>query len=275
MDFLSELWTIIQYFILGLVQGVTEPIPISSSGHIMIFRELFGIDTPGLSFEIFVNFASLLAILVIYREDIIRLIKNGWLYITKKEEAAKSDFRFIIYLIVATIPVGVIGVLFGDAIGAVINENAMNVVGVTLLITAAAVWMIRNLRGKKNDGDLSMKDALIVGFSQAIAVTPGISRSGATIVASMLVGMRQETALRFSFLLYIPVSLGTAILEIPAIVNDPSFSTLWIPYVVAFITAFIASYFALRWFMNIMAKGNLKYFAYYCLVVGLLVIFFL
>ncbi|WP_067730685.1 undecaprenyl-diphosphate phosphatase [Oceanobacillus damuensis] len=275
MDFLVELWTIIQYFILGLVQGVTEPIPISSSGHIMIFRELFAIDSPGLSFEIFVNFASLLAVLTIYRRDIVRLIRNGWLYVTKKEETAKSDFRFIIYLIVATIPVGVIGVLFGDAIGQIINENAMNVVGVTLLITAAAVWMIRNLRGRKNDGDLTIKDALIVGFSQAIAVTPGISRSGATIVASMLIGMRQETALRFSFLLYIPVSLGTAILEIPAILSDPSFSTLWIPYVVAFITAFIASYFALRWFMNIMAKGNLRYFAYYCVVVGLLVIFFL
>ncbi|MGJ9459368.1 undecaprenyl-diphosphate phosphatase [Oceanobacillus sp. CF4.6] len=272
---MTNIWTIIQYFILGLVQGVTEPIPISSSGHIMIFRELFGIETPGLSFEIFVNFASLLAILVVFREDIIRLIKNGWLYITKKDEAAKSDFRFIIYLVVATIPVGVIGVLFGDAIGELINANAMNVVGVTLLITAAAVWMIRNLRGKKNDGDLTMKDAIIVGFAQAIAVTPGISRSGATIVASMLVGMRQETALRFSFLLYIPVSLGTSILEIPNIIQDPTFSTLWIPYVVAFITAFIATYFALKWFMNVMAKGNLRYFSYYCIVVGLLVIFFL
>ena len=275
MDFISNIWTIIQYLILGLVQGVTEPIPISSSGHIMIFRELFGIDSPGLSFEIFVNFASFLAILIIYRHDIIRLMKNGWLYITKKDEAAKNDFRFIIYLIIGTIPVGVVGVFFGDAIGELINENAMNVVGVTLLITAAAIWLIRNLRGKKNDGDLTMKDSLIVGLAQAIAVTPGISRSGATIVASMLVGMKQETALRFSFLLYIPVSLGTSILEIPDIIQDPSFSTLWIPYLIAFIAAFIASYVALKWFMNIMAKGNLRYFSYYCLIVGLLVIFFL
>ncbi|WP_140321986.1 undecaprenyl-diphosphate phosphatase [Oceanobacillus rekensis] len=272
---MSNIWTIIQYFILGLVQGVTEPIPISSSGHIMIFRELFGIDSPGLSFEIFVNFASFLAVLIIYRHDIIRLIKNGWLYITKRDKTAESDFRFIIYLIIATIPVGVIGVLFGDAIGELINANAMNVVGVTLLITAAAIWLIRNLRGKKNDGDLTVKDSIIVGLAQAIAVTPGISRSGASIVASMLVGMRQETALRFSFLLYIPVSLGTSILEIPEIIQDPTFSTLWIPYLVAFIAAFIATYFALKWFMNIMAKGNLGYFSYYCVIVGLLVIFFL
>jgi len=273
MDFASNVWTIIQYFILGLVQGVTEPIPISSSGHIIIFRDLFGIEAEGLSFEIFVNFASLLAVLLIYRKDIIRLIVNSWNYLVKREEQAKSDFQFVIYLIIATIPVGVIGLLFGDAIGNALSGT--NVVGITLLITAVAIWMIRNLRGKKNDGDLSVKDSLIVGFAQAIAVTPGISRSGATIVASMLVGMKQETALRFSFLLYIPVSLGTTIIEVPDMVSSPEFQSMLIPNLIAFITAFTATYFALKWFMNIMAKGNLKYFSYYCVVVGLLVIIFL
>ncbi|GAB3059977.1 undecaprenyl-diphosphate phosphatase [Virgibacillus ainsalahensis] len=273
MEITSEFWTLIQYLVLGLVQGITEPIPISSSGHIIIFRELFGIDARGLSFEIFVNFASLLAVLLIYRNDIIRLIKNGYLYLFKKEDAAKSDFQFIIYLVIATIPVGVIGLLFGDAIGNALNGT--NVVGITLLITAVAVWAIRNLRGRKKDGDLTTKDAVIVGFAQAIAVTPGISRSGASIVASMLVGMKQETALRFSFLLYIPVSLGTSIIEIPEIIQDPNFDALMIPYIIAFIAAFIATYFALKAFMHIMAKGKLEYFSYYCVIVGLLVILFL
>lgn len=268
-----ELWTLIKYLVLGLVQGITEPIPISSSGHLIIFRELFGIEARGLSFEIFVNFASLLAVLVIYRNDIIRLVINGFRYLTKREEAAKSDFKFIIYLVIATIPVGVIGVLFGDVIGEVLSGT--KVVGVTLLITAVAIWTIRNLRGRKNDGDLTTKDAIIVGLAQAVAVTPGISRSGASIVASMLVGMKQETALRFSFLLYIPVSLGTGILEIPAIISDPSFDELMIPYMIAFIATFIATYFALKWFMDIMRKGNLKYFSYYCVIVGILVILFL
>ncbi|MFD1850054.1 undecaprenyl-diphosphate phosphatase [Oceanobacillus bengalensis] len=273
MDFFDKLWTIIEYLILGLVQGITEPIPISSSGHIVIFREIFGVETDGLTFEIFVNFASLLAILIIYRHDIIRLIKNGYLYLFKKEETAKSDFQFIIYLVVATIPVGIVGVLFGDAIGKALGQPV--VVGYTLLITAVAIWMIRNLRGRKSDGDLSMKDAMIVGLAQCVAVTPGISRSGSTIVASMLVGMKQETALRFSFLLYIPVSLGTTILEVPDMVRSDAFQATLVPNIVAFIAAFIATYFALKWFMNIMAKGNLKYFSYYCVVVGLLVIFFL
>jgi undecaprenyl-diphosphatase len=275
MDFISDLITLIQYFILGLVQGITEPIPISSSGHLIIFRELFGIEAlgHGLSFEIFVNFASLLAVLLIYKEDIIRLIKNTWLYLVKRDPEGKSDFQFVIYLVIATIPVGVVGLLFGDYLGKLLSGT--NVVGVTLLITAAAIWMIRNLRGRKLDGDLTVKDAMIVGLAQAVAVTPGISRSGASIVAAMLVGMRQDTALRFAFLLYIPVSLGTTILEVPALVANPEFQALLIPNLVAFITAFVATYFALKWFMNIMAKGNLKYFSYYCVVVGLLVIFFL
>ncbi|SER28618.1 Undecaprenyl-diphosphatase [Gracilibacillus ureilyticus] len=271
---MEELVLLIKYFVLGLVQGITEPIPISSSGHIVIFRELFGIEAKGLSFEIFVNFASLLAVLVIYRKDIVRLVTNGLNFMVKKDMEAKKDFQFIIYLIIATIPVGVVGVLFGDAIGDLIGNNTM-VVGITLLITAVALWVIRNLRGRKNDGDLTMKDAVLVGLSQMVALTPGISRSGATIVGSMLVGMKQETALRFSFLLYIPVSLGTGILEIPDIFRDPTMDTLLIPYIIAFITTFIATYFALKWFMNIMARGNLRYFSYYCVVAGILILLFM
>ncbi|WYV02020.1 undecaprenyl-diphosphate phosphatase [Oceanobacillus sp. FSL H7-0719] len=273
MELITDLKLIIQYLVLGLVQGVTEPIPISSSGHLIIFRHLFGIEAKGLSFEIFVNFASLLAVFIIYKDDIIRLIKNTYLFIFKRDQSAKSDFQFVIYLIIATIPVGVVGLLFGDYLGEVLSGT--NVVGVTLLITGAAIWMIRNLRGRKLEGQLTTKDAVIVGLAQAVAVTPGISRSGASIISAMLVGMRQDTALRFAFLLYIPVSLGTTILEVPDLVTSPEFQALLIPNLIAFITAFIATYFALKWFMNIMAKGNLKYFAYYCFVVGLLVIFFL
>src|SRR5699024_5941943 len=162
----------------------------------IIVRELFGIKARRLSFEIFVNFASLLAVLLIYRHDLYRLIKNGILFITKKHEQAKREFQFILYVVIGTIPVGVDGLLFGAVIGEALSNT--KIVGFTLLITAVAIWMIRNLRGRKKDGDLTSKDAVIVGLAQAVAVTPGISRSGASIVASMLVGMKQETALRFS-----------------------------------------------------------------------------
>lgn len=268
---MEDLFQLIKYLFLGLFQGFTEPIPISSSGHLEIAEYFFGLEMKGMSFALLVNTASLIAVLIIYRDDIFRLIRNGLSYLKTKDIETKSDFRFIIYLIIGTIPAGVIGVLFEDFIDAHLAN--IKTVGITLVVTGLALWMIRNLRGRKNDADLSLKDAIIVGAAQAIALIPGISRSGATIVAAMALGMKQETALRFSFLLYIPVSVGGMILGLSDILNDENLHTLALPYAIAFFASLIASYFSLRWFMNIMAKGNLKYFAVYCFIAGPLVYF--
>lgn len=265
------LWA--KYLILGLVQGITEPIPISSSGHLVIVRQLFHVRAEGLSFEIFVNFASLLAILLVYRKDLYRLTTHGLRYITTRNHQYKSDFMFILYLGIATLPVGLIGLWWGDAIQEALSN--IQVVGVTLLLTAVALYAIRNLEGKKSDHALTTTDAIMVGFAQAVAVTPGISRSGATIVASMLLGMTRETALRFAFLLYIPVSLGTAVLELPAMAQDPAMGNLLVPYMIAFFASFVSSYGALKAFMHLMARGNLIYFVYYCLAAGIGVLLFL
>ncbi|MGM9927259.1 MAG: undecaprenyl-diphosphate phosphatase [Bacillus sp. (in: firmicutes)] len=269
---MEELLLTIKYLFLGLIQGITEPIPVSSSGHLVLLQHFFGIEIEGMSFELLVNSASLIAVLLIYREDIWRLINNGLLYITKKDPSAKSDFRFIIYLIVATIPAAVIGLLFEDFIAE--NLKGVKTIAISLLVTGFALWIIRNLRGRKGDGDLSLKDAIIIGFAQVVALIPGISRSGSTIVAAMLLGTKQETALRFSFLLFIPVSLGGMILSFSDIFSDPQISTLAIPYTVAFFASLVASYFSLKWFMNIMAKGNLGYFSIYCFIVGISVLIF-
>jgi undecaprenyl-diphosphatase len=266
----EKLILLIKYCLLGIFQGFTEPIPISSSGHLVLAEHLFGLTIKGMSFEIFVNFASLLAILLIYREDLIRLVSNGLSYMTTKEKEAKSDFMFIIYLIIGTIPAAVIGILFGDVIGEYLKD--VKVIGVALIVTGFALWLIRNLKGRKQDSDLSFRDALIVGF--AIALIPGISRSGATIVAAMGLGMKQETALRFSFLLFIPVSLGSFLLEGTEIIADPMLKSLWLPYLLAFIGSLIASYYSLKWFMKVMAKGNLFYFSIYCFIVGTLTLLF-
>lgn len=265
----NDFITLIQYILLGLLQGFTEPIPISSSGHIVLARELFNIETPGLTFEAIVNTGSLIAVIIIYFKDITRLAKNGFRYVITRDQEAKSDFHFILLLIVATIPTGIIGLLLKDSF-----TSTTLLVGITLLITGVALWIIRNLRGRKEEKQISVKDAIIVGLAQSVALVPGISRSGATIVASMLLGMKQETALRFSFLLYIPVSLGVAIMSIGDIVDSQELETLLIPYLLAFMASIIASYFALKWFMNIMARGKLKYFAFYCFVVGTLVVLF-
>ncbi|MDQ0174654.1 undecaprenyl-diphosphate phosphatase [Bacillus chungangensis] len=269
MDF-ESLYLLLKYLFLGVLQGFTEPIPISSSGHVKLAQYFMGLEIEGLTFELLVNTASLFAVLLIYRLDIMRLANGSIRFLRTREPEDKKDFYFVLYLVIGTIPAGVIGVLFGDYISE--HLSSVKTIAITLLVTGIALWMIRNLRGRKQDGDLRVKDAIIVGFAQAVALIPGISRSGATIVASMARGMKQETALRYSFLLYIPVSVGGMILSFKDIFQDPNLGTLAIPYTVAFISSFIASYFSLKWFMNVMAKGNLKYFAYYCFIVGILVL---
>ncbi|WP_046212483.1 undecaprenyl-diphosphate phosphatase [Paenibacillus wulumuqiensis] len=277
MDFLL---TVLKYLFLGALQGFTEPIPISSSGHVVLVQKLLGLEIEGLSFETFVNTASLLAVLLVFREDIRRLFQSTLAYITRQSAAdseqgkeQKNDFLFVIYLVLGTIPAGVIGVLFNDYISE--HLKGVHIVGYSLAVTAIALFVIRNMRGRKNDAQLSWKDALIVGFGQAVALIPGISRSGATIVTAMLIGMKQETALRFSFLLYIPISLGGAILELPDLLAMEWTPVLIVSYAVAFIASFVASFYALKWFINIMKNGKLVYFSAYCLLLALCILIFL
>lgn len=269
---MEQLWLTIKFLLLGLFQGLTEPIPISSSGHLLIAQYFLDVEIEGSNstFALLVNSASLIAVLIIYREDIKRLIINGLKFFKEKTPETRRDFMFVVYLVVATIPAGIIGVLFQDTIDSYLSTIVT--VGVTLVITGLALWFIRNMRGQRNDGNMTMKDAIIIGGAQAVALIPGISRSGATIVAAMARGINQETALRFSFLLFIPISFGGAVLSITDIISDDNLSTMAVPYIMAFIGSLVASYFSLKWFMNIMAKGQLKYFAIYCFIVGPLVV---
>ncbi|KGR76280.1 undecaprenyl-diphosphate phosphatase [Ureibacillus sinduriensis] len=263
---------ILKMIIIGLVQGFTEPIPVSSSGHVMIASEILGLGEQGFMFAILTNTASLLAILYIYRKDIVRLASNSMKYLKTKNRSFQSDFRFVCFIIVGTIPAGVLGILLNDYIA----ENvSMTLIAFMLFVTGFALWLIRNMKGVKEERNITFKDAFLVGLGQAVALTPGISRSGATIISSIAVGMKQDTALRFSFMLYIPVSLGGVILGISDFINEPNKTDLAIPYLAAFIATLFMSYFAMKWFMGIMKTGKLVYFTYYCFIVGaLLLIFF-
>ncbi|WP_342433283.1 undecaprenyl-diphosphate phosphatase [Neobacillus sp. FSL H8-0543] len=263
---------IIKMIIIGLVQGFTEPIPVSSSGHVMIASEILGLGEQGFTFAILTNTASLFAILFIYRKDIARLAVNSFLYLKTKNLRYKSDFRFVFFIVIGTIPAGVLGILLSDYIA---ESVSMTTIAVMLFVTGIALWWIRNLKGNKDESDITMKDAFIVGLGQAVALTPGISRSGATIISAVAVGMKQDTALRFSFMLYIPVSLGGVILGLSDFLNEPNKADLAIPYLAAFIATLLMTYFAMKWFMGIMKKGKLVYFTYYCFFAGaLLLIFF-
>jgi len=262
------------YLILGIIQGFTEPIPVSSSGHLVIFQNLFSLDAlDDLNFSIFANFGSLLAIIIIFWKDIIKIIKDFFFYIKTKEKKYKANFRYALFIVLATIPAGIMGLLFND----LIEEYMSNVkyIGVALLITSLFLFLIRNFEGKKDDKEMTWKDAIKVGLFQMVALLPGISRSGATIVGGMFSGLKRDTAFKFSFMLYIPISLATMLLGVSDIVSTGISIDLIMCYLVGMLAAFIVTYFATKWFRNIMLKGKLIYFVYYCLIVGTLVLLFL
>lgn len=265
---------IIKYIILGIIQGFTEPLPISSSGHVFILKQLLNVDALNdLNFEIIVNFGSLLAILIIYKDDLFRLIKNFFKYFKIKNEETKNDFKYCMLIILGVIPVGLVGLLFKDKIESVLNN--VKVVGISFLITALFLFLVRKINGIKKDKDLTFKDALVVGLVQIISVFPGISRSGSTLIAALFDDIERSTALKYSFMLYIPISFGTIILGIKDLLELPNLNKLILPYGFGFIASFIVSYFTLRWFMNAVKKGNFIYFSIYCLLLGAAVLLFM
>lgn len=265
---------LLKYIFLGALQGFTEPLPISSSGHLVIFKNLIKTDVLNdLNFEIIVNFGSLLAILFLYRKSIIKLIKEFFLYIKTKNIKYKNSFKYCLLIIIGTIPAGLIGLFLKDYIDKL--SKYVKLIGVALLITAVALFIVRKKDGYKEDKDITYLDAVKIGLFQAIALLPGISRSGSTVVGGLLSGLKKDVALNFSFMLYIPISFATLILGAKDLIKDPNISELAFPYFISMIVAAIVTYFSAKLFINIVKKKKLIYFVIYCLVVGSLVIIFL
>lgn len=273
---------LLQYLFLGLLQGVTEPIPVSSSGHILIlktilerFQQQVHIDFELLA--VITNFGSLIAIMIIFRKDIVMLIQSFFTYLLKKEERKKEkkDFHYCLKIIIATIPAGVMGIIATKFKWLSILENNVKFVGVTLLLTALFLYLIKDFQGKKKKDEISFRDALMIGFYQMISIIPGISRSGATIVGGMFQGLKREVAFNFSFILYIPISIATSILGIKDLLDVSLSQSTWILYLIATIVAGIFTYWFTKWFSKIVKEGKLIYFSIYCLIVGMLVVIFL
>lgn len=273
---------IIKYIFLGIVQGVTEPIPVSSSGHLLIIKtilERFSVNF-NVDFETFAtmtNFGSLLAIVLIFWKDIVSLVKSFFTYITKKDTSRDNyvNFRYCWLIVVATIPAGIAGLIV-TKLGLLDKlENNIKFIGLMLVVTAFFLYFIKDFKGVKSGKKMSFKSALIIGFYQMVALIPGISRSGSTIVGSMFEGLKREDAFNFSFILYIPISIATSILGVKDLFELSISSTTWIYYILATVMAFIFTYICTKWFSNIVKKGKLMYFSVYCLIIGLLVIMFL
>ncbi len=259
---------LLKYLILGIIQGFTEPLPISSSGHLRIFKSLFNSEVlSDMNFEIIVNFGSLVAILILYRKEIISIIKDFFCYIKTKEKKYEVNYKYAWLIVIGTIPAALLGLFVKDLIEKYFTTK---LVGAMLIITSLLLYMIKDIKGKKEKKDMTYKDAIKIGLFQVIALLPGISRSGATVVGGMESNLKRETALNYSFMLYIPISIASMVLGISDLINSNDLNTLLIPYTISMIAAGIVTYYAAKLFIDIMKKGKLIYFSIYCFIVGII-----
>lgn len=263
---------LLKYIFLGFIQGFTETIPVSSSGHLMIFKRLMDVNVDFDTIAILTNFGSLIAIIILFWNDIITLIKNFFKYLSNKDESAKNDYKYCWMIVLGCIPAGFVGVLvsYFDVFEKI--ENEIKIVGLSLIITSILLFAIRNFKGKKDDSKLGIKEALTVGCFQILGLFPGISRSGSTIVGGMSQGLKRDTAFKYSFMLYIPMSLAAMVLEIKDITIQ---SSLILYYIASIVVSCIVTLLVTKWFRKIVNNGKLIYFSIYCFIVGLLVILFL
>ena len=269
---------LIKFIFLGLIQGVIEAIPVSSSGHLLIFEKLVNLNLNANQLEILAtitNLGSLIAVIILFRKDISNLIKSFFKYFKTGSKKYLIDTKYALYLIIATIPAGIMGIIVTKlGLFDFLNEN-VKFIGLMLLVTGLFLFIIKDFKGSKNKDKITFKDAIIVGLFQVIALIPGISRSGSTIVGSMFRKLDRETAFNFSFLLYIPISIATSILGIKDILEMNDSIIIYLGYFMAMVVAFIGTYFSLKIFKKIMVNGKLIYFVWYCLIVGTSVILFL
>lgn len=257
----------LEALVLGIVQGLTEYLPVSSSGHLAIGSALFGIEgEENLSFTIVVHVATVFSTLVILWKEI------EWIFRGLFKFEMNSETRYAINILISMIPIGIVGVFFKDTVEAIFGSGLL-IVGCMLLVTAAllAFSYFAKPRQKEN---ISMKDAFIIGLSQACAVLPGLSRSGTTIATGLLLGNNKAKLAQFSFLMVIPPILGEALLDILKLVKgeDIAGDIPTLSLVVGFVVAFLSGCLACKWMINIVKKGKLIYFAIYCAIAGLVTI---
>ncbi len=247
--------------ILGLIQGLTEFIPVSSSGHLELGAAFFGLKEDNLSFSIIVHGATFLSILVVFRNDIFYLIRSLFLF------KWNNETKFILFLVVSAIPVAVAGIFFKDRIEALFAGNVI-MVGFMLLITAALLFITKYATPK--DGHLTFSKVIIIGIAQTLAIMPGISRSGATISTALYMGIEPERATRFSFLMVLIPIFGASFLEVLELSKETSSSQLELPVlIIGAIAAFAAGLFACNWMIKIVKRGKIASFSIYCLILGL------
>jgi undecaprenyl-diphosphatase len=281
----EDILEILHAIFLGLVQGLTEFIPVSSSGHLVITRDILGIQEGGLAFDVMLHVGTLTAVFAYYwkdlwllAEDFIRLICQlaAYPFVSQKPRLYNPDHPhrvLLLMLMAGTVPTALIGFLFNDLFQSLFES--VYFVGYTLLITGSLVWVSnRMLRGRKQMQDMRLRDALVVGLFQGLAITPGVSRSGSTIFAGLSRGFNRELATRFSFLLSIPAILGAVVLEGKDVFDAGAGMGQFPPILVGFLVSALSGYCAIRFLIKLISQKKLHYFSYYTWTLGLCIILY-
>ena len=266
---------IIQAIIIGLVQGLTEFLPVSSSAHLIFAQQALGVADVGLAFDVLLHVGTLVAVIVYFFNDIVNMIKGFLLSLVDLKngnfmgELKKDPYKKLAWLtILATIPIGIVGVLFNDIVESMFM--GLTVPAFLLLITGCLLYVSQRMNtGRIDVRNITLKEALIMGCGQALAILPGLSRSGTTIAAGLFAGLDKEFAAKFSFILSIPAILGAAVFQL----KDLSGGSVEIGACIAgFIVAVISGYLAISVLLKIVREKSLDIFAYYCWIVGIIVL---
>jgi len=262
-----EFIEILKYIVLGIIQGITEVFPVSSSGHLTLFARLFSLDLSNLTlFLMITNTGSFIALFYFFRKDVGQLINGTWRYLIKKEETSKEDFNYVLKLLIAVIPIGIFGLFFKDYL-----PNDLLSVGFALLLTGGLLYFVYRVKDIQWKNQITWKNALIIGAFQMFAVFPGISRSGITMTGGLMQKIELKKVLRFSFLSYIVVSVPVSLLGLYEALTITE-SINYIGYSLAFIMSFVFSLISVKLLYQYVKVKNLIYFAGYCFAVGIFAI---
>ncbi len=256
----------LEALILGLLQGLTEFLPVSSSGHLELGKVLLNTNIEDdIAFTVLVHAATMLSIILVFYKDLLNLIRHFFRF--KWDE----EMKFAVKILISMAPVMIVGLLWEDEIEIFFGGQILFVGG--MLLVTATVLFLTNYSQEKKGQEVNFWQAFIIGMAQTIAILPGISRSGATIGTALLLGVDKSKATRFSFLMVLLPILGATLIKIKDIGDQGiSGNTELFPMVVGFIAAFVSGYAACKWMLSIVRKGKLVYFAFYCMLIGLITI---
>lgn len=269
---------VVQAVVLGLLQGLTEFLPVSSSGHLVLGQYLFGVDAPGVTFDVFVHVGSLLAVLFAFRDDVWHLLLGTLCLL--RHRCGQSyccsgrPYRpLVVALLAGSVPAAVAGLALKDFFVSLFDS--VRVVGYSLLVTGVLLYLAERRASHGASGQPEMirvgtLPALVVGFGQALAIVPGLSRSGTTISAALLAGLDRETAARFSFLLSIPAILGGGVVELPSVLAG---EVAGMPLIAGMVAAALSGYAAIRVLLGAIRRGRLWIFSLYVWILGLAVLY--